>query len=189
MENYEVKFIVRKGGNTKVRYTVQPSDAEPEENIISRSDNPHQDFLKLWALLPNVARRMLEFPLENEDCKELHVWVTKVNFVFHKDFGEGMQLVVLIDGFKNFAEPLMVVTRKFYVSPIDYYRDELQRQVPLQMLLPDEVKLMHSLAQEAFYYAYYCKREQPTVEEAQRAYESGGYPDEEGQAGKGRNTK
>ena len=46
------------------------------------------------------------------------------------------------------------------------------------MLLPNEVKLMESLKQEAFNYAYYCKREQPTVDEAQHAYESGAYPDE-----------
>lgn len=28
MEEFEVKFIIRKGGSTKVRYTVKPTDAE-----------------------------------------------------------------------------------------------------------------------------------------------------------------
>lgn len=62
MEEFEVKFIIRKGGSTKVRYTVKPTDAEPEESIVSRADVLHEDFRRLWALLPGVARRMLEFP-------------------------------------------------------------------------------------------------------------------------------
>lgn len=45
-----------------MRYTVKPTDAEPEESIVSRADVLHEDFRKLWALLPGVARRMLEFP-------------------------------------------------------------------------------------------------------------------------------
>ena len=179
MEEFEVKFVVRKGGNTKVRYTVKPADAEPEESIVSRADVLHEDFRKLWAYLPTVARRMLEFPAENEDGRPLHMWITKVNFVSHKDFGDGMQLVVLMDGFKNSSEPLMVVTRKFYTAPVDYRRDSNGKQIPLQMLLPNEVRLMESLKQEAFYYAYCCKREQPTIDEAQRAHENGAYPDEE----------
>lgn len=178
MENYEVKFIIRKGGNTKVRYTVNPTDAEPEENIISRGDVPHEDFRKLWELLPTVARRMLEFPLTNEEGQKLDVWVTKVNFLIHKDFGEGMQLVVLMAGFKNFTNALQVVTNKFYRAAADYIDDGTGKQIPLQQLLPHEIKLMESLKKEAFNYAYYCKREQPTVDEAQHAYERGKYPDE-----------
>lgn len=178
-ENYEVKFIAQKGGSIKVRYTVRPVDAEPEENIISRSDRAHEDFRKLWDLLPGVARRMLEFPLLNEEGKYLDVWVTKVNFPVHKDFGEGMQLVVLAAGFKNFANALQIVTHKFYKTAIDYIDDGTGKQIPLQQLLPNEIKLMESLKEEAFNYAYHCKREQPTVDEAQRAYEQGAYPDEE----------
>ena len=73
MEEFEVKFVARKGGNTKVRYTVKPADAEPEESIVSRADVLHEDFRKLWAYLPEVARRMLKFPTENEDGQPLHM--------------------------------------------------------------------------------------------------------------------
>ena len=163
-EAYEVKYIQSKGGNTKVRYAVKPVGAEPEENIVSRHDKPHDDFRNLWAQLTRVARRMLEFPLKNEAGQELQLSIIKVNFVGHKDFGNGMQLVVLLNNFRNFADPLQVVTRKFYETPV----------------LPDEVQLMNNLKREAFAYAYYCKREQPTVDEAQLAYEEGAYPDEIG---------
>lgn len=37
-ENYDVKYILSKGGCTQIRYTVCPADAEPEENIVSRAD-------------------------------------------------------------------------------------------------------------------------------------------------------
>lgn len=75
MEKFEVKFIIRKGGTTKVRYMVKPTDAEPEESIVSRADVLHEDFRKLWALLPGVARRMLEFP----QLEKLFVSVEQLN--------------------------------------------------------------------------------------------------------------
>ena len=49
----------------------------------------------------------------------------------------------------------------------------------MQLLLPNEKALMKSLKEEAFKYAYCGKRQQPTIDEAQRAYERGGYLDEE----------
>lgn len=179
-EAYEVKFILAKGGNIKVRYAVNPVGAEPEESIVSRHDKPHEDFRDLWAQLTRVARRMLEFPLKNEAGQELQLSIIKVNFVGNKDFGNGMQLVVLLNNFRNFADPLQVVTRKFYETPVEYYKDENHKKIALHLLLPEEVKLMNKLKREAFAYAYYCKREQPTVDEAQRAYEAGAYPDEIG---------
>ena len=80
-ENYDVKYILSKGGCTQIRYTVCPADAEPEENIVSRADKPHEDFRKLWALLPSVAARFLEIPLQNADCQNIVLRVTKVNIL------------------------------------------------------------------------------------------------------------
>ena len=89
-ENYDVKYILSKGGCTQIRYTVCPADAEPEENIISRADKPHEDFRKLWALLPGVAARFLEFPLQNADGQNIILRVTKVNFLDSTKYGYGM---------------------------------------------------------------------------------------------------
>ena len=50
----------------------------------------------------------------------------------------------------------------------------------LYIAQPSLTSSMKELQKEAFAYAYHCKREQPTVEEAQHAYESGAYPDEIG---------
>lgn len=177
METFDVKYILRKGGCTKIRYSVRPVDAEPEESIISRADTPHEDFRRLWAKLPAVAARMLEFPLSNADGKNLVLRVTKVNFLEHKDYGYGMQLIVLVDGLANCSVPLQIVTHKFYCNPVEF-RDKGKKKIPLQSLESDEKMLMEALKQEAFEYAYHGKRQQPTLDEAQDAYERGGFPDE-----------
>lgn len=179
MEEYEVKFIVAKGGVIKIRYSVSPTGAAPEENIISRGDRPHEDFRNAWHKLPGIVRRMLELPLENADGQELKIQIVKVNFPEHNDFGEGLQLVVLLHGFSTFKKPLQVTTHKYYRHAPEYLELPSGQNVPCQELLPDEIKTMLELKQEAFAYAYYGKREQPTVDEAQTAYERGAYPDEE----------
>lgn len=177
METFDVKYIARSGGCTKIRYSVRPVDAEPEESIISRADVPHEDFRHLWAKLPAVAARFLEFPLTNADGKNLELTVTKVNFLEHKDFGYGMQLVAFVRGLANCSVPLQIVTHKFYCNPVDF-RNEGKKKIPLQLLELNEKMLMEALKQEAFEYAYHGKRQQPTLDEAQNAYERGGFPDE-----------
>lgn len=178
-DHYEVNFIVAKGGVIKIRYSVSPTGAAPEENIISRGDRPHEDFRKVWDKLPGIARRMLEMPLENAEGQELKIQIVKVNFPEHNDFGEGLQLVVLLSGFSTFRKPLQVTTHKYYRHAPEYIDLPSGQIAPCQELTPDEIKIMIELKQEAFAYAYYCKREQPTVDEAQTAYERGAYPDEE----------
>jgi len=121
----------------------------------------------------------LEFPLANEDGEELGIMVTKVNFLTSKNFGRGMQLVALLLGFKNCKQPLQVVTQKFYENAVDHSKRYTDEPFPLQQLTPQEADIMLLLKKEAFDYAYHCKREQPTIDEAQDAYENGGYPDEE----------
>ena len=43
-ESYEINYIAVKGGSIKIRYSVSPTGGVPEENIVSRSDKPHEDF-------------------------------------------------------------------------------------------------------------------------------------------------
>lgn len=179
-ESYEINYIAVKGGSIKIRYSVSPTGGVPEENIVSRSDKPHEDFQRVWSKLANIARRFLEMPLENSDGGQLQVWVSKVNFPVHKDYGEGMQIVVQLSGFTNCTQALQVVTHKFYRRAAEYIDLPTGGKIPCQELLLDEIKTMKELQKEAFAYAYHCKREQPTVEEAQHAYESGAYPDEIG---------
>lgn len=43
-ESYEINYIAVKGGSIKIRYSVSPAGGVPEENIVSRSDKPHEDY-------------------------------------------------------------------------------------------------------------------------------------------------
>lgn len=89
-----------------------------------------------------------------------------------------MQLVVLLEGMALCPTPLQIVTQKFYCTET-LTRQQGEKKIPMQLLLPNEKELMKSLKEEAFKYAYCGKRQQPTIDEAQRAYERGGYLDEE----------
>lgn len=77
-ESYEINYIAVKGGSIKIRYSVSPTGGVPEENIVSRSDKPHEDFQRVWSKLANIARRFLEMPLENAGsglaCKGAKAW-------------------------------------------------------------------------------------------------------------------
>lgn len=46
-ESYEINYIAVKGGSIKIRYSVSPTGGVPEENIVSRSDKPHEDFRRV----------------------------------------------------------------------------------------------------------------------------------------------
>ena len=48
-ESYEINYIAVKGGSIKIRYSVSPTGGVPEENIVSRSDKPHEDFQRAWG--------------------------------------------------------------------------------------------------------------------------------------------
>lgn len=50
----------------------------------------------------------------------------------------------------------------------------------VQKMTKKESEVFERLAEEAFAFAYYGKREQPTVAEAQDAYEAGCWPEEQG---------
>ena len=56
-ESYEINYIAVKGGSIKIRYSVSPAGGVPEENIVSRSDKPHEDFQRAWSKLANLFRK------------------------------------------------------------------------------------------------------------------------------------
>lgn len=58
-------------------------------------------------------------------------------------------------------------------------KDENGVEYTKQLLTDEQYSIFKRLANEAFKYAYYGKREQPTVEEAAQAAENGGFADEE----------
>lgn len=177
-ENYSVYTISFNNGNLTVDYTITPVDSPPECCVVSRSDKPHSDFMQLWHQLAPIAKRFLEFPLLNEDRKDLHVQVVKVKYINSKKFGEGYQLTVHLWNLVHSLVPLRVTTHKFYAEGVDVNHHADGTGLMTQQVLATERQIFDKLASEAFAYAYYGKREQPTLDEAAEAERNGGFADE-----------
>ena len=177
-ENYSVYTISFNNGNLTVDYAITPVDSPPECCVVSRSDKPHSDFMQLWHQLTPIAKRFLEFPLLNEDRKDLHVQVVKVKYINSKKFGEGYQLTVHLWNLIHSLVPLRVITHKFYALGVDINHRSDGTGLTTQQVLDTERHIFDELAHEAFAYAYYNKREQPTLDEAAEAERNGGFADE-----------
>lgn len=177
-ENYSVYTISFNNGNLTVDYAITPVDSPPECCVVSRSDKPHSDFMQLWHQLNPIAKRFLEFPLLNEDRKDLHVQVVKVKYINSKKFGEGYQLTVHLWNLIHSLVPLKVITHKFYALGVDINHRSDGTGLTTQQVLDTERHIFDELAHEAFAYAYYGKREQPTLDEAAEAERNGGFADE-----------
>lgn len=179
-ENFSVYAISFNNGNLTVDYAITPVDNPPECCVVSRSDKPHSDFMQLWHQLTPIAKRFLEFPLQNEDGRDLHAQVVKVKYVNSKKFGEGYQLTVHLWNLIHSLVPLRVTTHKFYAEGVDVNHRADGTGLMTQQVLATERQIFDKLAREAFAYAYYNKREQPTLDEAADAERNGGFADEVG---------
>ena len=179
-ENFSVYAIGFNNGNLTVDYAITPVDNPPECCVVSRSDKPHSDFRQLWRQLTPIAKRFLEFPLKNEDGNDLHIQVVKVKYVNSKKFGEGYQLTVHLWNLVHSLVPLRVITHKFYAEGVDVNHHADGTGLMTQQVLATERQIFDKLAREAFAYAYYNKREQPTLDEAADAERNGGFADEVG---------
>lgn len=74
--------------------------------------------------------------------------------------------------------PLRVTTHKFYAEGVDVNHHADGTGLMTQQVLATERQIFDKLAREAFAYAYYGKREQPTLDEAAEAERNGGFADE-----------
>lgn len=179
-ENYTVYAIGVNNGKLTVDYAITPVDNPPECCVVSRSDKPHSDFRQLWHQLTPIAKRFLEFPLKNEDGNDLHIQVVKVKYISSNKYGEGYQLTVHLWNLIHSLVPLRVTTHKFYAEGVDVNHHDDGTGLMTQQVLDPERKIFDQLAREAFAYAYYGKREQPTLDEAADAERNGGFADEVG---------
>nr|DAL11029.1 MAG TPA_asm: hypothetical protein [Caudoviricetes sp.] len=172
-EHYEVKSVEYNGGLI-VNYEVIPAGASAETCIVSRTDKPHEDFIKLWLEVHKVATKMLEFPLENAEGTSMRLQVVKIKFLKSSKYGDGIQLVVQLWGLLYSLLPLRITTHKYYQMGVDRNHDAQGTYFETQKLSSQEMALFDDIEKEAFAYAYYGKREQPTLDEAAEAETHGG---------------
>ncbi len=172
-ENYSIFAIGYNNGTVSISYEIRPIDAPSEQCIVNRSDKPHKDFIVLWQQLVQIAKRFLEFPLLNAAGEPLQIQIVKVKYIDSNKYGEGYQLTVNLWNLCYANLPLRLTTHKFYQKGVDV-KTGYDGEYLTQMIEPTEKALFDKLAKEAFAYAYYGKREQPTLDEAMAAEQNDG---------------
>ena len=173
MERNKVFNISFKGGTCCVDYQVTPEDGSPERNKVRKSDKLHGDFESLLCRIRNMAAEMLEIGLTNVDGSSLNIDIESIVF-----------LEVELSGLANSYDDIFITTPAYYALgkyPRQAYDDEEIDEdgiIRMQQLSVEQVALIKQLKDEAFKFAYYGKKLQPTVEEAAEAAKSGGFKDE-----------
>lgn len=168
------------GSQIGVSYYVMPFEGATEEGNLYRTDKPHQDFFEAAKPVLAIAKKWLEIPMETTEGKELKLKVDKIKFVESKKFGHGVKIKCRLCDLKYSDENISLQTPTYYTDGTGMGMDE-NHAYEKQKMTKAESNTFYRLAEEAFAYAYYGKREQPTVGEAQDAYEAGGWPEELGE--------
>lgn len=174
MENYNVYSVSWDTGMIAVDYSVTTKDLHSERCRIVRSEVPHEDFVKAYKAMEQLARTFIEIPLK--DPQVLGLTVKKVNFLSSAKLGSGVRISVEVL-VPNSIEELKITTPRYWES---FYGDPAGggRPGPNEML-QQEKKAVDLLKKEAFKYAYMGKRQQPTLEEAAAASKAGRFTDED----------
>ena len=165
------------GNQIGVTYYVMPIVGATEEGNLYCTDKPHQDFYEAAKPVLDIAKKWLEIPLLTTEGQELKLNVDKIKFTDSKKFGRGVTIKCRLWGLKYSNDSLRLQTPTYYVEGKGTGQDK-ESAWEMQKMTKRESEVFDRLTEEAFAFAYYGKREQPTVAEAQDAYENGGYPDE-----------
>ena len=180
MEKHEVNSISLKGGITisfGVRVETEEGEYKSEHLTVTKFRTPHQDFKAAFEAIKPLAERMIELPLQNGLGERIQLVVSKIKFVEHKDYGAGVRIAANLYNLAFAEKNILINTPVYYQKEVGSYTHN-GREIFNNKLTEEEYKALELLKEEAFKYAYYDKCEQPTVMEAQEAYEAGGYADE-----------
>lgn len=177
MPPYKIFKIERKDGLIGVDYEVTPENSPAERCFIRRSDIPHEDFVEAFAPLYEMAKRFIEIPLVIDDSTLL-MSIRTVRFLQSKSLGNGISMTIELEGLPHAINTFKITTPKYFEIAAGAKLNRKGEAMPCQLLSPAEMEVIELLKEEAFKYAYFNKRQQPTVDEAQEAAENGGFRDE-----------
>jgi len=180
IEQKIVSAIIIRDMQIGVSYNVYPYKGAPEEATIYRADKPHEDFREAVRPIADIAKKWLEMDLINAARKDLHMSIVKIKYVESSKHGSGVKLTCSVSGLKYSDESIKLGTPTYYLGGCGSGTDQHGLEYTKQQLTDNQYSIFKKLADEAFKYAYYGKREQPTVTEAAQAAENGGFADEEG---------
>ncbi len=134
-------------------------------------ERPHQDFTREYGNIKECFEQMIGFPIVDKlTGAKLDIIPTKVTFVESKNNGRGMKITAQIFGIEQHEKPTTLTTLPFYeiglsvIDTITINGKEINRY--RQQLNSFQILTMNNIKREAFEFAKYGKKEQPTLEEA-----------------------
>lgn len=171
IEDYRV-YSIKIDGAITIDYSFKKFNEYSGKAVkIKLYDKPHEDFYKALDGIKECFYQMIGFPMaEAETGQKLNVIVDKVTFVDSAKNGEGMKITASVYGIEQHDKPTVLTTLPFYhtglreISAIEINGCRIARYT--QQLSSAQIDAMNRMKKEAFLFAYYGKKLQPTLEEA-----------------------
>lgn len=164
-------------GSITVDYTVQQLNGSERRMRVKLYERADEDFRKAYEAVKECFCQMFGLPLADaETGAKLEAAVTRVTFVSNAKYGRGMKITAVVTGIMKHGSPMTFTTLPYYETAIDRIpTGELtvcgsEVYCPVQQLTGFQLAAMQKFQQEAFAYAHYGKKEQPTLEEAAKGY-------------------
>lgn len=170
--NFEVHRIELDGA-ISVDYSVYSVNGSAKRVKIKLYDRPHEDFYAAYENIKECFRQMFGLPLaDKETGEELKVSLKKIVFVSKADYGKGMKITAEVSGISKHSSPMKFTTLPFYeteMARVDTGKETIggcKIYEYIQKLSGFQLLAMRRIQEEAFWYAFCGKKEQPTLEEA-----------------------
>lgn len=177
-EVYCIK-IDEKSQKTTVSYGVNYSNGRTRRQSTSLYDKPHGDFTRWLVAMQVMAKSMIELPIQNKDGEVVILNIRSIIFLDSNKYGYGVKFKIAITGLTDSVDPVIIDSPKYFaIAPHYKSIPYTKATVPMQELSWEDKQQLICIAREAIYFAFYGKREQPTLDEAAEAVKNGGYADE-----------
>lgn len=174
--DYHVYKVEISGGIT-VDYSIQQLNGRERRMRVKLYEKAHEDFYKAYEAVKECFYQMFGLPLvDAETGEKLEVALRKVTFVSKTDYGQGMKITAEVKGIMKHSVPMKFTTLPYYETALARFSTgeltECGSEIycHVQQLTGFQLAAMQRFQQEAFYYAQYGKKEQPTLEEAAEGY-------------------
>lgn len=171
--DYKVSNI-KISGSITVDYTILLSNGMEKKLRVSSLETAHEDFYKALIDIKECFYQMIGFPIADAVTGEkLQVYVRKITFVNKTNCGRGMKITAAVDGIANHSDLTVLTTLPFYekgTGITTIVTKDGTKDIFYQQLTQFQFDAMENMAKEAFAFAHYNKKEQPTLEEAAEGY-------------------
>lgn len=165
--------------NVAVDYDVYYANGRHKRQNTTVLEEPHEDFMNSLIDMQHLAQTIIELPLQNENGYDCILNIKSISFLESEVYGDGVKFKLAVEGMTNSKDPVIINSPSYFTSAPHRIRNiATGEDFPLQELDALQLSKLTMMAVEAVKLVYYNKRKQPTLDEAAKAAENGGYADE-----------